>query len=422
MDQLAREAQFTLRNRTLSGSLFFKTVLFDHLNHGNSSLEFHSSSIFSETGLKISKQGISNRFNEKAVSFWEEVISLYLSRKLKEVTLNSALKSKFKSVRIMDSTEFKLDPNLADEFPGYGGDGTKACAQIQFEFEMFSGAIKNLSLESSRVSDKASGSKDIDQLQANELLLRDLGYYNLNIYQKIDKKGAFFISRLNPQLNIYECKKGKFKQLTHKRIIQKLKKAGTKYLDIEVYLGKEVKLKTRLIANLLDKESVELRRKRLKKRKTNLSQSDHLSSQLNLFVTNIKEDIAPDQIYNLYKLRWQVELVFKAWKSVLKIHQFGKMSVHRLKCYLYAKLLWVMVSWDIYQCATRMIWNNSKKLPSLMKIYHQVKSQSYHLRKIMDAEKGCEKWLEKVFYLAQNFAIKEPKRGRIKVEEILVIN
>ncbi len=67
---------------------------------------------------------------------------------------------------------------------------------------------------------------------------------------------------------------------------------------------------------------------------------------MNLFITNVSADIlSPDQVYNLYRVRWQIELVFKTWKGVLKIDKVRKMKANRFKCYLYGKLLWIVLNW-----------------------------------------------------------------------------
>ena len=41
-------------------------------------------------------------------------------------------------------------------------------------------------------------------------------------------------------------------------------------------------------------------------------------------VTNLDRDLfSPADIYQIYRLRWQVELLFKEWKSYCNLHAFG---------------------------------------------------------------------------------------------------
>ena len=70
---------------------------------------------------------------------------------------------------------------------------------------------------------------------------------------------------------------------------------------------------------------------------------------INLFITNIeREKCDTVSIYELYRLRWQIELVFKTWKSVLKFDQFHPMNALRLECMILLKLIWVILNQTIF--------------------------------------------------------------------------
>jgi len=58
-----------------------------------------------------------------------------------------------------------------------------------------------------------------------------------------------------------------------------------------------------------------LKKKHDKKGKTN--NQDRLWSMLNVFITNVPvKEITAREAYDLYKIRWQIELMFKIWKSI----------------------------------------------------------------------------------------------------------
>lgn len=60
----------------------------------------------------------------------------------------------------------------------------------------------------------------------------------------------------------------------------------------------------------------------------------------NIFITNTtSEQLSARQVQLYYRLRWQMELLFKIWKSVLELDKVGKMSIFRLECYRYSRLL-----------------------------------------------------------------------------------
>ena len=73
---------------------------------------------------------------------------------------------------------------------------------------------------------------------------------------------------------------------------------------------------------------------------------DHiLSSRLdfnsiNAYITNVSNDIITmNEVHELYSLRWQIEIIFKVWKSIFKINQVKKVKLERFMCFLYGRLI-----------------------------------------------------------------------------------
>jgi hypothetical protein len=132
-------------------------------------------------------------------------------------------------------------------------------------------------------------------------------------------------------------------------------------LEKEVYWGSEKKIKVRLVIYLLTDQEVEKRlrkaaRNNKKKARKPLSKEYKTRAALNLFITNTTpEQIATESIWSFYRLRWQIELIFKIWKSIGKIHEVKKVKQHRLECYVYAKLIFIVLGWQI-------IWRVAKVL------------------------------------------------------------
>ena len=64
---------------------------------------------------------------------------------------------------------------------------------------------------------------------------------------------------------------------------------------------------------------------------------------MNLFITNVKTGQLPlEAVLQLYWLRWQIELVFKTWKSIFNLHTVHSMKVERFKCVLYSRLFFYL--------------------------------------------------------------------------------
>ncbi|WP_240522481.1 transposase, partial [Bacillus toyonensis] len=57
---------------------------------------------------------------------------------------------------------------------------------------------------------------------------------------------------------------------------------------------------------------------------------------ITVYMTNIPTEWVPkEKIYDLYSLRWQIELLFKIWKSWFQIHRCKSIKQERLECHLY---------------------------------------------------------------------------------------
>ncbi len=69
------------------------------------------------------------------------------------------------------------------------------------------------------------------------------------------------------------------------------------------------------------------------------------TADYNLFITSASEELLDiENAWKAYTLRWQIELVFKIWKSLWKIDKVKKVKKERLECYIYSKLFIIVLS------------------------------------------------------------------------------
>lgn len=419
LDELAKASGFKQRKSLISPKDFLETVFLEHAG-GHTSLSQYCTSMYLHQGKSVSKQAMDKRFRSGAKDFLRLLVEKVMRQQLACLQANT-LRDVFSEIRLADSTEFALSAVLAEAFPGYGGAGRQAMAQIQFEYELLSQKITRLSLGNALDADVSEGLRWIDTVPQKALLIKDLGYFNLSVYQQLQRRQLYFISRLQPQVNIYIEQAGQLKQLTKAAIMEMLTKSQDKYLDLDVLIGKDKKLPVRLIANLLNEEqkSRRLRRKRLNKGKK-MTKEDVLNASLNLFITNVeKEKCAAQKVYELYTLRWQVELVFKTWKSILNIHQFNPMNAERFECLMYIKFIWILLNWSL----VRLYSTLSETEISLHKFTHTLKRQVHQLvSSLVQADGSLGLWLQKLFKASLIYHQKEYKKGSRKIAEILTIN
>jgi hypothetical protein len=126
------------------------------------------------------------------------------------------------------------------------------------------------------------------------------------------------------------------------------------------------------------------------------------------------------EAYELYKIRWQIELMFKTWKSILKLDVVRKMKADRLKCYLYTKLLWILICWDITAISEAIVWSKNKKLISLYKCFALLKNRVADIKDLLfDTNERLKEWFLKMLEHFSVYGLKENKKGRKNIAEIL---
>jgi Transposase DDE domain len=420
--KLAKETGFVIReSKKIQAAGFLKMLLYDQLAYDNPSLQQHAFELDSMSGIRISKEGLNKRFNEASVAFIQKVFEAYLGHNLNHDSIATKLKDKYTAIRFLDSTEFKVSDSLAAFFPGYSSTSAASCVAIQFEYDIISKKVCSLTLGNAKQSDKTYADERMDNINEGELIIRDLGYYSIDSYKKIENQNAFYISRLKSQVKIYEKQDDQYTELDLKNLIKRIKKSRNTFFDQTVYIGANEKREVRLMAWLLDQDAQQKRLAKKKGKKGKINNHDKLWSMLNVFVTNIPiKELAAQQAYELYKIRWQIELMFKTWKSILKLDVVRKMKPERLKCYLYTKLLWVLLCWDITAMSEPVVWGMDKKLISLYKCFALLKNRATDIKNVLfNTNEKLKEWLLKMLEYFSIYGLKENRKGRKKIAEIL---
>ena len=107
--------------------------------------------------------------------------------------------------------------------------------------------------------------------------------------------------------------------------------------------------RTRLVIEPVP-ESVKSKRimnldKTARKKGYKISNRARVLQGFNLFISNAPNQLLPAEMFRpVYSLRWQIELVFKTWKSLWKIDKVKKVKKERLECYIYSKLFIIVLS------------------------------------------------------------------------------
>src|SRR2546426_5250805 len=213
--------------------------------------------------------------------------------------------SEFNRLILHDGSSFALHAALAEVFPGRFNAVSPAAVELHCTLDLLQDAPITIAL--SPDTDSEHDYRPEPESLRGDLFLADRGYLDLTYLRDIDRQGGFFIvrstSHLNPRVidayredgqRITSCQDRDFQA-----IISKFPKRQRAELDVEWLIeGEPFRLRlivswnpeTKCFAYLL----------------TNLSQDRYTISMICLG----------------YKLRWQVELLFKEWKSYTNLHKF----------------------------------------------------------------------------------------------------
>ena len=365
--------------------------------------------------------------NDCAVGFVRGLLEKQLRNQVSE-NLDVGLMEQFNRVLIKDSTKFDIHEQLEEWFPGFGGSASLASACIQYEFDLKSGQIIDLDLTPGNRPDARDAQEKTGSIQRNDLIIRDLGYFALDALSETEQAEAYFLSRLNFKTIVYEQIKDVLIELDFGKLYRHMVQNGITRVEKQVLMGKEDKLPVRLIIELMPDQIYEQRVRKVKaqnKKKGHQTSSGYTDrARFNLFVTNASQEMLTAKAIPLfYKVRWQVELIFKVWKSTFGIHVTRKMKIERFLCLLYSKLLLIMINWEIILVFRNSTYAKTNRYLSIDKCFKTLKDNADKLCDILrNPNNTVEELIQWVGEIFKSKHWLEKRKNKMCYEEIININ
>lgn len=178
------------------------------------------------------------------------------------------------------------------------------------------------------------------ELHENDLMLADRAYATITGIEYCCSVGADYIFRIrNKAFKLYD------KDGNEVVLCELLKNIEDTCCDFHLYyMNSDKELKPiRFCAVQKTEEEKAIEQKRLKrkesKKQIKISEETKFSHNYFFVVTSLDETFSAEEILALYRLRWQVEMVFKRFKSILKLGSMPTKTADSSEVWLNCKML-----------------------------------------------------------------------------------
>jgi hypothetical protein len=344
----ARRTGAVQRVRKFTGPTLVQTLVFGWLTHPAATLD-QLCQVAATRGVTITPQGLAGRLGSTTAACLEQVVGAAVTELVATEAAVLPLLDRFTAVVVQDSTLIRLPDELAATWAGYGGGrptggGTGAALKLQVGLDLRGGQLQGPTLHPGRTQDQRSA-LPLDPWPAGTLVLRDLGYFSLDSLAAQTAAGQWWVTR--PKVNT--AIGGGAGDAPQTTIAALVTGAGADQLDQPIALGGRQRLPCRLVAVRLPAALAARQRRKAREeaRKHGRPASAARLALADWFVvvTNVPAALASAaEVLILARVRWQIELLFKRWKSIGRLDDWRSTQPWRILCEVYAKLIGLLIA------------------------------------------------------------------------------
>lgn len=351
-----------------------------------------------QTELAVRYKAFHNRLARAEFAVFMRQVYQVILRDLSHNMLRAAMGhnlERFTDVVIQDGSSFAVHDSLVETF---GGRFTKN-RPAAVELHAFQSVLRDQTIDVQLAPDK-QGERDFlpkPQQLKGMLLLADRGYPCLDYFEQVIAAGGFFLMRtktsINPKLLAVHGRGRRLPRHEGYRLRDVLRWLPRRRLDLDVEWdrpqGRTLRLRLILIWVPTHK-------------------------QYTMLVTNVsRRTLSALQAAEVYRLRWQVELMFKEWKSHANLHEFDSAKPALVEGLIWASLCAAALKRSLAHAGQRS--GSPRPLSTQVTATCGPHILPDLLRCALRRFRGLEAIVEKIFrYLWHNAMRAHPDRDRVK--------
>ena len=254
---------------------------------------------------------------------FEQALKAWVVQSLKLTALSSGQNFPFHRVLLHDGCSFAIHSGLQTTFPGRFTKHSPAAVEVHVTMDLLNHSIEHFALTADTISERIHSPK-ADTLHKT-LTLEDAGYFDRSRIMKIAKNGGFIITQaacsINPVIkSAFDHDGNELSHLSGQKLKQLKLKDKNKPMDLTVRWP-NYDMDYRVIAFWYKKKK-----------------------RIGYLVTNLARTTVPAfDIVELYRLRWQIELLFKELKSYCNLKKFSTENSNIVKTLIYASFITVLL-------------------------------------------------------------------------------
>lgn len=346
VDAVRLARQMKLRARTFSPTKLAWVLVFGWLARPEAGPSYLRD-VASKVGVRVSKQSVDDHLTVLTAQWLLALLREAVRSVVCGADCPLSLLQRFTGVLVEDGSTISLPASLSRFWKGCGGNkATKKESQAQssikltVRLDLLKGSLQGPYLHDGLTHELNSELRE-QEMAKGSLWIADLGYFALHWLCTLSARGVYFLLRYKDAVIIWVDDK-------RVELLDLLPTEAGVWVDQAVCLGADKRINARLIAVQVPAEVIKQRQERIKEyartHQKPVSQRALELAKWTILLTNVPVSmLSPLEAQSLIRARWQIELLFKLWKSSGLIDEWSTHKPERILCEVYAKLLGMLI-------------------------------------------------------------------------------